>query len=47
MIFKAVRSGRPYPDHELSARDWAKLHLTGASPYDTLAGEIKALAGKQ
>ena len=23
MIFKAVREGRPYPDHGLSARDWA------------------------
>ena len=28
-----------------AARDWAKLHLTGASPYDVLAGEVKALAG--
>jgi glycosyltransferase involved in cell wall biosynthesis len=28
------------------ARDWAKLHLTGASPYDALAVEIRALAGK-
>ena len=25
MIFKAVRDGRPYPDHGLSTRDWAKL----------------------
>ncbi len=25
MIFKAVRDGRPYPDHGLSARDWAAL----------------------
>jgi Arc/MetJ family transcription regulator len=23
VIFKAVRDGRPYPDHGLSARDWA------------------------
>lgn len=23
MIFKAVRDGRPYPDHAFSARDWA------------------------
>ena len=23
MIFKAVREGRPYPDHGFSARDWA------------------------
>ncbi len=23
MIFKAVRDGRPYPDHKFSARDWA------------------------
>ena len=25
MIFKAVREGRPYPDHGLSARDWAAV----------------------
>ena len=25
LIFKAVRSGRPYPDHGLSARDWASI----------------------
>ena len=25
MIFKAVAEGRPYPDHELSARDWASV----------------------
>jgi Arc/MetJ family transcription regulator len=25
MIFKAVRSGRPYPPHKLSARDWANV----------------------
>ncbi|WP_375501644.1 type II toxin-antitoxin system VapB family antitoxin [uncultured Jatrophihabitans sp.] len=25
MIFKAVRDGRPYPEHGLSARDWAKV----------------------
>ncbi len=25
MIFKAVREGRPYPDHGLSARDWANV----------------------
>ena len=25
MIFKAVRDGRPYPDHGLSPRDWANL----------------------
>lgn len=25
MIFKAVRDGRPYPDHKLSARDWASV----------------------
>jgi Arc/MetJ family transcription regulator len=25
VIFKAVRTGRPYPDHGLSARDWAKV----------------------
>ncbi len=25
MIFKAVREGRPYPDHELTARDWARI----------------------
>ncbi len=25
MIFKAVRDGRPYSDHGLSARDWANV----------------------
>ena len=25
MIFKAVREGRPYPDHAFSARDWASV----------------------
>ena len=25
MIFKAVRDGRPYPDHGLSPRDWANV----------------------
>lgn len=25
MIFKAVGDGRPYPDHGLSARDWANV----------------------
>ncbi|TIC82533.1 type II toxin-antitoxin system VapB family antitoxin [Nocardioides sp. GY 10127] len=25
MIFKRVGDGRPYPDHGLSARDWAAL----------------------
>ena len=25
LIFKAVRNGRPYPDHGLSARDWAAI----------------------
>ena len=25
MIFKAVGSGRPYPEHGLSSRDWAKI----------------------
>jgi len=25
LIFKAVRNGRPYPDHGLSARDWAMI----------------------
>ena len=25
MIFKAVGSGRPYPDHKFSARDWAAV----------------------
>jgi Arc/MetJ family transcription regulator len=25
VIFKAVRDGRPYPEHGLSTRDWAKL----------------------
>ena len=25
MIFKDVRDGRPYPDHGLSHRDWARI----------------------
>lgn len=25
MIFKAVREGRPYPDHGLSLRQWAEI----------------------
>ncbi|MEP6597935.1 MAG: type II toxin-antitoxin system VapB family antitoxin [Actinomycetota bacterium] len=25
MIFKGVHDGRPYPDHGLSARDWANV----------------------
>jgi Arc/MetJ family transcription regulator len=25
VIFKAVREGRPYPDHGLSPRDWATV----------------------
>jgi Arc/MetJ family transcription regulator len=25
VIFKAVSSGRPYPDHGLSTRDWANV----------------------
>ncbi|MEV5570603.1 type II toxin-antitoxin system VapB family antitoxin [Spirillospora sp. NPDC052269] len=25
MIFKAVGDGKPYPEHGLSSRDWAKL----------------------
>ncbi len=25
MIFKRVGEGRPYPDHELATRDWAKI----------------------
>ena len=25
LIFKAVRNGRPYPDHGLSPRDWAMI----------------------
>lgn len=25
MIFKAVRNGRPYPDHGFSSRDWATI----------------------
>lgn len=29
-----------------NAQDWAKLHLTGASPYDGLAAEVRALAAR-
>lgn len=25
MIFKDVRDGRPYPDHGMSVRDWARI----------------------
>jgi Arc/MetJ family transcription regulator len=25
LIFKAVREGRPYPDHALSTRDWSSV----------------------
>ena len=25
LIFKAVRNGRPYPDHGLATRDWASI----------------------
>ncbi|GGM53068.1 hypothetical protein GCM10012275_25060 [Longimycelium tulufanense] len=25
MIFRDVREGRPYPEHGLSARDWARI----------------------
>ncbi len=25
MIFKAVRDGRPYPEHELTPRGWAQI----------------------
>ncbi len=25
MIFKSVRDGRPYPEHGLTARDWASV----------------------
>ncbi len=25
MIFKDVRDGRPYPDHGLTVRDWARI----------------------
>ncbi len=25
MIFKGVRDGRPYPEHGLTAKDWAKV----------------------
>lgn len=28
MIFKAVREGRPYPDHGFSPRDWAAVPPT-------------------
>jgi len=31
VIFKAVREGRPYPDHGLSARDWTEIPPTQVS----------------
>jgi Arc/MetJ family transcription regulator len=43
LIFKAVRNGRPYPDHGLSARDWAAIPPRQVR-LDTLVTTKKELA---
>ena len=49
MIFKGVREGRPYPDHGLSPRDWAKIpprqfRLDQLTPVTTVLALDKLLA---
>ena len=36
MIFKRVADGRPYPDHGLSARDWAQVPPSQVSLADLI-----------
>src|SRR3954451_20903822 len=43
LIFKAVRDGRPYPDHGLSTRDWAMIPPRQVR-MDTLTTTKKELA---
>ena len=43
LIFKAVRDGRPYPDHGLSTRDWAAVPPRQVR-LDTLTTTKKELA---
>ncbi|PZS25450.1 MAG: hypothetical protein DLM58_22460 [Pseudonocardiales bacterium] len=43
MIFKAVRDGRPYPDHGFSSRDWATIAPRTAR-LDTLIATKRELA---
>jgi Arc/MetJ family transcription regulator len=43
LIFKAVRDGRPYPDHGLSTRDWAMIPPRQVR-MDTLVTTKKELA---
>ena len=43
LIFKGVRSGRPYPDHGLSPRDWAMIPPRQVR-LDTLTTTKKELA---
>jgi Arc/MetJ family transcription regulator len=43
LIFKAVRNGRPYPDHGLSTRDWATIPPRQVR-LDTLIATKKELA---
>ncbi len=43
MVFKAVRAGRPYPDHGFSTRDWAMIPPRQVR-LDTLVTTKKELA---
>ena len=43
LIFKAVRDGKPYPDHGLSTRDWAMIPPRQVR-MDTLTTTKKELA---
>ena len=43
LIFKAVRDGRPYPDHGLAGRDWAMIPPRQVR-MDTLVTTKKELA---
>lgn len=42
VIFKAVRDGRPYPDHELSLKQWAQIppHAVRLDQLITTKGEL-------
>lgn len=42
MIFKAVRDGRPYPDHGLSLKEWARIppHAVRLDQLITTKGEL-------
>jgi len=55
MIFKDVREGRPYPEHGLSMRDWARIpprqirmdELRAVATVDALAAGALAFAGAE